>query len=71
MISEMAATRVWTTPTLNGNLPTVTFYEDLMGEILRVLMHHRSSGGCTEEGCGCPGSQLQVLYGRLKVEFPR
>jgi hypothetical protein len=43
---------------------------DIMDDIRDVLRRHYNGGGCTEEGCGCPGSQLQALYERLVKEFP-
>ena len=54
------------TNTLSNVMPEFDIFEALL-QVER--MEHEN--GCTEEGCGCPGSQLHQLNERLKKEFPR
>jgi len=43
--------------------------KDIMELMGQLLTQHYEGSGCTELGCGCPGSQLHHLYESLQAEF--
>lgn len=42
---------------------------DIIEEMAELVKTHARNGGCAEEDCGCPGSQLSNLVEKLRVEF--